>query len=312
MAYQTATATDTTDLLDKVRLFLIAQGWTVDRWADRAGGVGKVLNVHLGALFFTFLSDNTLNPTTANPGPYITVYQHPAYSGAALDTQASQSLGQVANRMLGPYQAYHFFAGTGDSGPFFHAVVETDPGSFKHFGIGVLNKQGAVTNAAYCYASSWSYHPAWTSIADDIRHAMPFDDLTRTNSGAASRGLAVRADYDAISPRYHYADFSDTATALFVGYRNGTIRGPAIAGASELTGRAPLLPLWCGVQRGSGLYSDVGYPPELRFVRVDDFEPGQELPIGGDTWLVFPAMRKTGAAGNPNSGGYGLAYRKVA
>lgn len=311
MAYQTATATDTTDLLDKVRIFLLAQGWTVDRWADRVSVAGKVLNVHKGAVFYTFLSDNTLNAASPNPGPYVSVYQHPAYSAAALDTQASQSLAMLSNRLLGPFQAYHFYAGDGDSGPYFHMVVETDPGSFKHVGIGVLNKQGAVTNAAYCYASSWYYSPSFISVPDHPIHALPFDDLTRVNSGAASRGLALRADYDAISPRYHYADVSDPATALFVGYRNGTIRGPSIAGASELTGRAPLHPLWCGVNRGSGLYSDVGYPPDMRAVRIDDFDPGQELPIGGDTWMVFPAMRKPGADGNPSSGGYGIAYRKV-
>ena len=55
MAYETGNATGPDNLLDKLRIFLLAQGWTVDDWSDETynyrtvtgiDGAGKKLSVH--------------------------------------------------------------------------------------------------------------------------------------------------------------------------------------------------------------------------------------------------------------------------
>lgn len=310
MAYESSTATSVTDLLDKLRLFLIANGWTVDGYVDRTAGTGKALSVSKAGHRFTWLTSLD-DAGFTDPGPYLGVYQHTGYSGAAdPDAQAGASTTSWSNRMTGPMQAYHLFAGDGPSGPYCHLVAETDPGTFKHAGIGVLRKMGAVTTGAYSYASSWYYDTSSGRVnnPDDNAHGVPFDDTSWT------RCTIVRADFGGQVPRYHPIDWQ-AAERGRGGWRYGageysTIRLPAECAASELTGRAPLLPLWVAVNRGSGLWSDVGYPPDLRFVAIDNLEPGQEYPLGTDTWLVFPVIRKNGSPGAPNSGTYGYAYRR--
>ena len=61
MAYQTGTATDCNDLLDKFRLFAIAQGWIANRWV--IAGSGRELCLQKGSAYFNFRSVQYENPT---------------------------------------------------------------------------------------------------------------------------------------------------------------------------------------------------------------------------------------------------------
>lgn len=312
MPYDTATATDVDDLLDKFRLFLIAAGWTVDYWGDPSAGAGKVLSVHHGARFYTLASDPTLNPTSVTPGPYITVRLHTAFGTGGSLAQPGVSEAVIANRLTGPMQSYRFFADAPATGAYAYMAVETDPGTYRHIGIGALRPMGAIADAGFAFASNWNYSATIVSDRYNVQHGIPFDDA---NYLTGQRSTVLRADYDAISPRYHYVG-GYSADRARGGWRAdseeyGTIFLPEQGGASTLTGRAPLLPLWCAVDRSAGLWTDVGYPPDMRFVRIDDAEPGAELALGADTWVVLPIARKNGTAGQPNTGGWGYAYRKV-
>jgi hypothetical protein len=62
-------------------------------------------------------------------------------------------------------------------------------------------------------------------------------------------------------------------------------------------------------ERTSNLGSPLGYPPHLRWVRLDYLSPGDVLTIGSDQWKVFPVIRKDGGTGQVNSGKYGYAYK---
>ncbi len=54
MAYETGSAASPSDLLDKLRLFLASNGWTVNLWT--AVGSGYRLHVQKGELYFNFRS----------------------------------------------------------------------------------------------------------------------------------------------------------------------------------------------------------------------------------------------------------------
>ncbi|MGI9277486.1 MAG: hypothetical protein ACR2PT_21890, partial [Endozoicomonas sp.] len=81
MAYETGTANGVEDLLDKLRLFAIGLGWTVDRFDTTSVGTGtgnsnngKWLQLHHGdAGYHNLVSDNRVDDvtTTAYPRPYI-------------------------------------------------------------------------------------------------------------------------------------------------------------------------------------------------------------------------------------------------
>jgi hypothetical protein len=310
MSYETATATDVADLLGKFRVFLLAAGWTVDFWGD--AGAGKALSVSRDGRYWTLLTDPSINSTSSKPGPYLSIVLHTSFGGGGTLAQPNASVAVVSNRLTGPMQSYRFFAGAGPGGAYAHMVVETDPGTYRHIGIGALRTMGAVENGAYAFASNWDFNVSNVSDAGSGQHGMPWDDQV---FAGGPRATVFRADYDGVSPRYHYVG-QYSADRARGGWRNdtdqySTILLPAAAGASTITGRTPLLPLWVAVDRGSSLWTDVGFPPDMRFVRMDNLTPGEELPAGPDTWIAFPVARKSGAAGLPNSGIWGYAYRKV-
>src|SRR5690554_6751440 len=82
MAYETGTSSNVNDLLDKFRLFAIAQGWTVNRWATV--GSGRELCIQKGSAYFNFRSWNNetmLVNGTSTAGKYgITMNGSDGYS----------------------------------------------------------------------------------------------------------------------------------------------------------------------------------------------------------------------------------------
>jgi hypothetical protein len=62
---------------------------------------------------------------------------------------------------------------------------------------------------------------------------------------------------------------------------------------------------------GTGLYSPIGQPPHLRWVRLDHLQPRDVITIGTEQWMTFPVIRRDGGVGQPNSGRLGIAYRRA-
>lgn len=317
MAYQSASATDAADLLDKLRLFLQGAGWTIDAWADYLGG--KALCVNRSGCYATFRTIPTGGTGVgvgSDPAPFIGVLGHTGYSGAATPGNLAEASPELlSNAMAGPYVGYDFFEGVGADGPYVHVVVETQAGIFKHFGSGVLNREGVFTSGQYLHAARWHYNDSPSSsypisnpdYANPAHHT-PFD------ARASYAGTYVRADVDGASPNWMGGNnlgggFSQNGGGSSSALDAATLRGPYLAGASALTGRTPLWPLWLLGRRPSNLGSPLGYPPDLRFIRMDNYNPKDVLTLGTDQWKVFPLIRKNGATGEPNSGVYGYAYR---
>ncbi|ALN55391.1 hypothetical protein GLE_0032 [Lysobacter enzymogenes] len=308
MAYTTAIASDPNELLDKLRVFAQGNGWSVDGWRDRTVKAGKALSVHADSLFVTFLSELAAGDS-ARPGPFVGAFGHTGYATHAnADVQAEASGPVWANYAQGPYSAVHFFGRTAPQ-PYLHVVLETQAGTFKHFGTGRLVTRGIVNTGQYVYGSQWYYDDSYVNSPDDGRHAIAFDDSFTNYLTTATR---VRADYDGMAPRWHaVSDTGSDPRALYCGWRRraAPINLLKEFGHSTLTGRAPGQPLWCAVPRGGDLSTDVGHPPDLRFIRLDSYAPGEELVLGSDRWKMFPVHRKNGPVGTPNSGVYGYAYR---
>ena len=312
MAYETASASSVNDLIDKLRIFALANGWTVDFNGSSGLGTGIAVLLHKGGVYVGFAT-NTATGTSEDPGPRVLTYYYtgPYSSGSGPLAQAGHSGTTDTNNMPGPFQAYHFFA----SGTYLHVVVEVAPGSFRHFGVGVLEKAGSVTTGVYAHGSFWNYATVYVSSFLSSFNSMPFDDQAYNN---VAKSTVIRCDSDAISPR-HGRVVDSASGSVCGGYRRSSagtnsaayVSGLAHFGPSALTGRAPLLPLFCSVFRPSGNLSIIGAPPDLRAVRIDNIAPGELITLGPDDWKVFPAIRKNGVSGQENSNAYGYAYRVV-
>lgn len=306
MPYATSSADGPTDLLEKLRSFAESAGWHTDAFRDRST-TGKALSLHCGDLYVTFFSQTT-GGNSGNPPPFIGIFGHTGFSNSAdPNTQSQSSPTVMTNYVPGPYHAVHFFCAVAPQ-PYLHVVLETQAGTFKHFGTGQLVKQGIVDSGQYVYGSAWYYEYNYINNSDNY-HAVAFDD---TASPWLSSALQVRADFGGISPRWGL--ISSTASEplrLRTGwrYKDSPLGLLHECGHSQITGRAPGYPLWCAVNRTANLYTVIGHPPDLRYIRLDSYAPNEELVLGPDRWKLFPVHRKNGPAGTPNSATHGFALR---
>lgn len=318
--YETGAASSVTDLLDKLRIFSTANGWTQNYFGARTAGAGQALQLTKGAQAVTFIAD-TAAGNTNNPGPYFGAYSHNTYSaGNGTENQAQGSAKCYANAMPGPFQAYHFVTGAERGADYLYVIVEVTAGTYKHAGVGKLVAMGALNTGAFAFGSSWSYNPSSTNDISNLFstwHAIPFDSAEEiSRPGPATQ---IRADSDGVTPRWYDSYGSGSfggrfgggfrATNSSLGNKRGTVLGPVQRGLSAMTGRALLVPCWVYGERASSLASLLGYPPGIRWVRLDNLTPGDILTLGADQWKVFPIIRKNGAVGQVNSAGYGYAYK---
>lgn len=313
VVYETGTALHANDLLDRLRVFAAANGWTVQRWAVRSDGLGSggwALNLQRGDLHAGLYADLGAG-TLGNPGQYVGGFLYPAWdAGLGNMAQANRSQLSFTNGLGSTqYTGYHFFAGA----EYLHAVVEVVDGEFRHFGTGRLRRFGAVTTGGYVVNSFWSYAPAHrASPFSTPAHAVPWDSF---DNGTGAPSVLLRADSDAVSPRYLLSAHANV-NEVRCGMRGQAPPRPDTlpaqqAQASTLTGRAVLWPILTAAARSGGLFSPLGQPPDVRFVRLDHLQPKDLLTIGTEQWMVFPVIRRDGGIGQPSSLRLGLAYRRA-
>jgi hypothetical protein len=318
MAYETASASGVADLLDKLRVFATANGWTQNYFGARTSGAGTALQLTKGTQYVTFIADTGAGLST-DPGPFFGAYSHNVYSaGNGTENQAQGSTKLYSNAMSGPFVAYHFMTGAERGCDYLYVVIETSSGVYKHTGVGKLVSLGALNTGMFAYACRWSYSTSSDTIntPNSTQHGVPWDSRC-TSVGQSTQ---VRADSDGVVPRWYDANSGGSfgnrmgggvrdAGPASAGSVRGTLQTAGLCAASSITGRTVLLPPWMYGERTSNLGSPLGYPPHLRWVRLDYLSPGDVLTIGSDQWKVFPVIRKDGGVGQVNSGKYGYAYK---
>ena len=316
IAYQTGSATDVTDLLDKLRIFLLAQGWTVNGFVVITNG--KRLSLLSPAGNYFELASDTSVVTGANPSPYIKVCACRGYaSGSAFNAQSGTSGETWANRLTGPFTAYHFFV---DSS-YAHIVIEITSGVFSHIQIGAINKFCTFTGGEYAAALNWYMSGSgYQNTPVSGYHNVPWEN--QNNSGNAKYSQ-FRADIDSVSDKWHGPH--DSATYRFMSNTMqlwsqstaGISRRIWSAGPSSYNQNTPLIPLYAIVVRASTNQSILGVAPDVRGINMKNYAPGATITIGSEQWLVFPWTQKSDAYNVPADAAkvqsyyYGFAYRKA-
>lgn len=320
MSYETGTATNIADLFTKLETFAVANGWTSDySTTDRL-----------------FLTRSTVSVAfrwaSASPTGF-GVYQHLAFvgSGTAPGSHTSDS-GQgavsgtdatiIAGRSVvcpNSSMAYWFF----ESDTYIHCVVETAASRYAHFGFGILTKKGTYTGGEYSYGNrvggDTAFDPLATFLLDG--HA----GLTSPASVIAFVGVVhiESLPNQTASGKWGVTwagglanTGTDRATVarenLQGGFRGGpNARGFGRYGGATTSGLVPLVPLgiWYD-DRSNARWYPLGYMPDVRSVNMKNFVGAQEITIGSDVWLVFPAKYKSSVA-TQNTRNLGMAYKKV-
>jgi len=332
MAYELGTSSSVTDLLDKFRLFAVAQGWSVNRWVT--AGSGRELCIQKGSAFFNFRawSNETMlvNGSTGTNKFGITLNGSDGYSaGATWDRQpgypvrGTTSGGDQAHVLfplvttVGPFPAYHFFAP--DTKTLF-AEVEVTTGTFLRFGCGALDlfNPSAPGGGRFCYSTGGEHVTSSTtwgswlgSDADHTSFAMelvPFRGADYAeNNGGPSFGSMVRAQFGSLD-NWAGSGRTTTETALQAACQGGGVHDKVLReySSNPLNGVGLLLPNVVSLNVSNEFLSPIGVIPGMRFMDMSNYLPGDEFTLGTDTWKVFPWYSKGGIGYNR-----GIAYLKV-
>jgi|GEM_PF-1892886 hypothetical protein len=261
-------------------------------------------------------------------------------AGVAANLQTNNRKFVMVGPMATSLYAYHLFS----SGDFIHVVIEEMPGRFRHLSFGFINKYGAFAGGQYltagCPIESFTTTP---NAFNTSNHMIPFgaNGLGPSRASLASNGYPgsyVRADIDGWTVGWRLISTGSYTTEQLdaygcSSYANATNNRAGYIGSGtqnslntlahdlayhcspqSYNGLAPMLPCYVGVNRTPyvGTWTLLGEFPDVRFLNISNFNPGDELTLGTDVWKIFPLWNKAYTLGaEPISYDYGLAYRKV-
>tara|TARA_R110002153_G_scaffold54447_4_gene151674 strand:- start:1081 stop:2106 length:1026 start_codon:yes stop_codon:yes gene_type:complete len=339
MAYSTGSATDLGDLLSKLDVFLVANGWTQDDFDDGATTAAEG---------FANWTKNTMSigmKWIANSPNNVSLHQALSYSGSGFPGTHTDDSGNGYNAAFGtdallddercindmgdgPFVSYHFFEQ--DASPaYVHVVVEIASETFRHFGWGEMEKFNDWTGGEYCYGHFAD--EATNSTATDISAFVLFDGIQTSTGPTTRRSATIHAEGWAhqiaagekwmqhLGGRTSDEDSDDTDSAgefkriTFGGYRGGPVAYSLGSFRSDVaTGHIPMYPLAIFARDYANDFGFfMGNIPDIRGIDIFNFAPAQEVTIGSDVWVLFPQVRRTedNVVGRTYYGG--VAYKKV-
>jgi hypothetical protein len=320
MAYSNGSATGSTDLLQQLVTFLVANGWTQDM--STVEGLGWRAHLHKSGNYVHLRAREQEHTFLANAGGTsfgIDLYLGTAFvslsawnsqvGGAPIASGGSNPVGASAYTSAGPFTNYYFM--TDSSVDNVVVIVEVTPGRFVFFGWGLsINKAGTITGGPYFFGSSNGWNSTLTSpIAGAAGYTATATCPTETDGYSLGTAF-VRADVDSFTGAWIFIGGPPTGAEGYTGKLGATSVGitgsntfPSYqksAGVSEFINvqtsaqdaRANLLPvlLWANRDGSSTGYSLLGSLP-LCFASNgvgNGFSNASEYTIGADTYKLFP------------------------
>jgi len=343
MAYETSTASGMGDLLSKLSTFAVANGWTEDHIDDGVTvSTEGIFALSKGDVYVSMKyaadSPNHMSlhqalgfiNTSTDPGDH-TDDSGNGYNGASPYADASLDDERCVNDLGdGPYPSYHFFEK--DSSPaYIHVVVQQETDVYRHFGFGTLDKFNDWTGGEYCYGH---YHATGTSgltaTGVSTGHSVLLDGLNAISSATARRCATIHAEslpgqggsekwlqVCGLTSMTNSANWTDSAgedkQVCSGGFRAGIV-APHLGNfvVDPTTGFLPtyaIEPVY--VDATNSFAYPLGQLPDVLGISMHNLTPGQEITLGADTYVVFPAGRRGTALLDWRTYYQGIAYKKV-
>lgn len=290
----TGTATDVNDLIDKYHTALLADGYTVNRYA--AEGTGYALNVQktIGSqtVYFNFRS-NTGNYPAASVGQGILGNCSTSYNAGdnaieQTDGPPSFSSGYVEFEDGEEYRFIHDTDYTAllcknADGDWQHLLSTGTPTCFGWFG------SNHVINGWY----------GWSIISPGPQQ----DTLFKPSNNVEVAGCAVRRDGSWYA---HDGDTADTIKSILDTNSSAVNRGGPVANMVRYSpNSATATPVMCKWTILSGIRDSDYYPHQgpdgIRFLNMKYLNSEDVLTFQTKDYIVFQA--------NPDNTDYGIAYR---
>ena len=236
-------------------------------------------------------------------------------------------------------------------GSFIAGVIEYGVNLYRHFYLGYVEKITPFSGGEVITGSScWPVPIGGTSGAQTVSYdapehnvAYPFGaEHASSLSTISNGGVFIDHSENAVPFRRFFAGGSwppassdhlsqhlanEGHRLVLGGFKDSINTGYMAAGKSPFSGVQILTPinLYIGKrQLNTQFFQAIGRPPGVRFVHMEDLEPGAQVTVGSSVWRVFPVFSKSdvttmvkssgisgSAAFPPNNTSYyvGLAYR---
>jgi hypothetical protein len=288
MAYETGSATDRDDLLNKLRIFLVANGWTQNYWA--AEGEGYRLHVNKDTVYANFrTSAGAAEKILAHANTWFAMNVSTGYDGTkhwSLQPGAPYAPGgnpgSLASGFLitGSIVSYYFFAQDNS----FDVVAEISSGVFRSMHAGELTKFGSYTGGMYMTApialtAYWEFNSVFTM---NVSSNYPSTFVSFDDGGGLtwfSNTASMGTDHTLSIP--YSQKNSTTTTKCYAGAVTSLLAVPPTTEGSTI-----LLPIYYGALQSPYIWP-LGYVPHVRICRGDYVANAQEWVLGADTWMLF-------------------------
>lgn len=308
MPYQTGTAADNTALRTAITAFAVANGWTWDATYEM---------LSKGAVFAKL---------TLPAAGKLRIQGATGYTGATLTAASSAwtEIRDLASSVGAPTKAitwpvtYHLFANaTPDD---LVCLINFDIAYWEWLGLGQCTDMGVgPTGKATWFGASMPQNDTGTiAISAD---GGPVNGYWQRAPCAPFWAEKVSDGYlPLVSSLLHCAlDGSDGVVRPWACGDNAMM-GRFFNASTPLLERQPnawnsetlLVPARIAVPRPSGFYSYAAEMPHARLLKVNNYNAGDLITLGSDTWFVAPFFRKnTSAQTASDSGTWGWAIRKT-
>lgn len=322
MPYQIGNANDFFDLLDKLRLFLIENGWNVNLYADdissyrtypsTGGAIGKRLHVSRNGVFLNFRAalrhtvysryyDSAYPQIVDGINQYVGQFTGIAFyrstgfnSSLSWDLQPgfcaysgdfTKSLGSGVRLTPAAVPSYRFFL-TND--PFCLFVsIEHEVGKFRNMLLCDLIKYGSYVGGE-CSAGSVDMYEHYTSSNWD---SAPFDNKSTSVVRVVGQGygggdwcfVSQSGSSGYLIPLPTRGDASAPTSAV-----NYDMDFMLLACApSNYTGIVPMIPLRLSRRYNANEHQLIGEVPGIRYAR-SGYKTGDIITMGTDRWMAIP------------------------
>jgi hypothetical protein len=329
--YETGASTGVNDLIDKVRVFALANGWTVNQFG--ADGAGYRLHLQLGSdVFFNLRSlvneraqgtaaiDNLVYGLACNGSTgYNGASAWYAQPGAPANTTVAPNTDRFPyglEGISGSITAYHLFARSN----MIYLVVEYSAGNYQWLMFGQLDKLGSWTGGQV-YAATANMHTSGSGTGTPNDHFFgewpwPTGDVRTHPYGF------VYGTVDGVTgwvPGRNSVSMNPAVTRCFDSI---VLQSLIVTNAANQFNTLPmLLPVSVQMMRdgviASGQWSTVNnfsieaYLPDIFFCNLRTLVPGQTLSVSTQDFKVFPfrAKRDVGISNSTTSGWLGFAIK---
>lgn len=321
MAYETGAATSPIDLLDKLRLFCLANGWTTNLYA---AGTTNTQRLHMqkgSDLFVNLFATNNgtmpaINGTSATNSTYaLAVNMSDGFNSAnAWERQPGAPFGSsyyragMMSQLTGAMPAYHFFAYADSSDVL--VALEYSTGNYQFMGFGKLALYTASAFGGQWFSGSCAYaddNYIETQGPDSSSQMELIPFRKGWLDGSSYVSTFVRCNVDSNDTWAGSArEIADSPTALAAVGQAYYDESRRVYTPSSLGWQTVMLRQGVYINRADSSMSPFGEIKHMRRLGIDNYLSGEEFTLGSDTWKVFPYRQKGGVTEQR-----GIAIRKV-